>query len=154
MNGSLNNYFIGSFLVIQKYCLFLKLILSEVCQLFVLCVWCFRLLQFISTDLKVILANSYFFKVTKGNTRKRCERCSKLTIKTPELRHWRRPGVFIDFTPFSSVSIVHFERINLSWDTDVHYTFYTKETLAYPKYWKHSKFAPGFARSNLIITLS
>ena len=101
-----------------------------------------------------IPANIYLYKFNNRNTRKRCERCSKLTIKTPELRHWRRPGVFIDFTPFSSVSIVHFEHINLSWDTDVHYTFYTKETLAYPKYWKHSKFAPGFARSNVIITLS
>ena len=26
---------------------------------------------------------------------KRCEICSKLTIKTPERRQWRRPGVFI-----------------------------------------------------------
>ena len=24
-----------------------------------------------------------------------CEICSKLTIKTPERRYWRRPGVFI-----------------------------------------------------------
>ena len=35
------------------------------------------------------------FKVNNRNTRKRCELCSKLTIKTPELRHWRRFGVFI-----------------------------------------------------------
>ena len=26
---------------------------------------------------------------------KRCEICSKLTIKTPERRQWRRSGVFI-----------------------------------------------------------
>ena len=26
-------------------------------------------------------ANNYFFKVNNGNTRKRCETCSKLTIK-------------------------------------------------------------------------
>ena len=41
---------------------------------------------------------------------------SKLTIKTPERRQWRRSGVFIVrfehnyFTPFSNVSIVHFEQ--------------------------------------------
>ena len=29
------------------------------------------------------------------NTRTRCEICSKLTIKTPKQRHWRRSGVFI-----------------------------------------------------------
>ena len=31
-------------------------------------------------------ANIYLFKVNKRNTRKRCEICSKLTIKTPERR--------------------------------------------------------------------
>ena len=29
------------------------------------------------------------------NTRKRCEICSKLTVKTPLQRHWRCSGVFI-----------------------------------------------------------
>ena len=29
----------------------------------------------------------YFFKVKNRNTRKRCEICSNLTIKTPERRH-------------------------------------------------------------------
>ena len=33
-------------------------------------------------------ANIYLFKVNNRNTRKRCEICSKLTIKTPERRHW------------------------------------------------------------------
>ena len=32
-------------------------------------------------------ANSCFLKVNNRNTRKRCEICSKLTIKTPERRH-------------------------------------------------------------------
>ena len=32
-------------------------------------------------------ANIYLFKVNYGNTRKRCEICSKLAIKTPERRH-------------------------------------------------------------------
>ena len=30
----------------------------------------------------------YLLKVNKKNTRKRCEICSKLTIKTPERRQW------------------------------------------------------------------
>ena len=35
------------------------------------------------------------FKVNNRNTRTRYEICSKLTIKTPERRQWRRSGVFI-----------------------------------------------------------
>ena len=35
------------------------------------------------------------FKVNNRNTRKRCEICSQLTIKTAERRLWRRSGVFI-----------------------------------------------------------
>ena len=31
-------------------------------------------------------ANSYLFKVNNKNTRKRCEICLKLTMKTPERR--------------------------------------------------------------------
>ena len=34
-------------------------------------------------------------KVSNRNTRTRSEICSKLTLKTPERRHWRRFGVFI-----------------------------------------------------------
>ena len=37
----------------------------------------------------------YMFKVNNRHTRTRCEICSKLTIKTPERRHWRHSGVFI-----------------------------------------------------------
>ena len=40
-------------------------------------------------------AGIYLPKVNNINTRTRCEICSKLTIKTPERRHWRRSGVFI-----------------------------------------------------------
>ena len=40
-------------------------------------------------------AGNYMFKVNNRNTRTRCEICSKLTIKTPEGRHWRRSGVII-----------------------------------------------------------
>ena len=38
---------------------------------------------------------NYMFKVNNRNTRTRCEKCSKLTVKTSELRYWRRSGVFI-----------------------------------------------------------
>ena len=37
----------------------------------------------------------YVVKVNNRNTRKKCEICSKLTIKTSELRQWCRSGVFI-----------------------------------------------------------
>ena len=40
-------------------------------------------------------AGVYLLKVNNRNTRKRCEICSKLTIKTPEQRQWRRCGVFV-----------------------------------------------------------
>ena len=61
------------------------------------------------------------FKVNNRNTRTRCEICSKLTIKTPERRQWRRSGFFIvnfehiSHTPCSSVSIVNFEQVNAGW---------------------------------------
>ena len=42
-----------------------------------------------------IPAGIYPLKVNNRNTRTRCEICSKLTINTPERRHWRRSGVFI-----------------------------------------------------------
>ena len=40
-------------------------------------------------------AGNYMFKVSHRNTRTRCEICPKLTIETPERRHWRRSGVLI-----------------------------------------------------------
>ena len=42
-----------------------------------------------------IPAGNYMFKVNNRNTEARCETCSKLTMKTPEQRQWRRFGVFI-----------------------------------------------------------
>ena len=41
------------------------------------------------------LAHIYMFKLNNRNTRKKCEICSKLTIKTPEWIHWLRSGVFV-----------------------------------------------------------
>ena len=43
----------------------------------------------------LIPAGIYLLKVNNRNTRTRCEICSKLTINTPERRHWRRSGFFI-----------------------------------------------------------
>ena len=40
-------------------------------------------------------ASIYLFEVNNKSSRNICEICSKLTIKTPERRHWRRSGVFI-----------------------------------------------------------
>ena len=39
--------------------------------------------------------NIYLVKVNSRNTRKKYEKCPKLTIKTPERRHWGHSGVFI-----------------------------------------------------------
>ena len=50
--------------------------------------------------------NIYLFKVNNRNSRKSCEICSKLTIKAPEQPY---------FTPFSTVSIVDFEQVNVGW---------------------------------------
>ena len=40
-------------------------------------------------------SGNYMFKVNNRNNRIRCEICSKLAIKTPDRRQWRRSGVFI-----------------------------------------------------------
>ena len=63
--------------------------------------------------------NIYLFIVDNSSTRKRCGICSKITIKSPI----RRSTVFIVnfehisylFTPFSSVSTVDFEQVNVCW---------------------------------------
>ena len=59
------------------------------------------------------------FKVSNRNTKTRCEICSKLTIETPERRHWRPSGVFVvnfehTHTCFS-VTIAKFEYVNTGW---------------------------------------
>ena len=63
-------------------------------------------------------ANIYLFKVNNWSITKTCEICSKLTAKTPEQRHSRRVFLLLTliyFTPFSIVSIVDFEQVNVSW---------------------------------------
>ena len=49
----------------------------------------------------------YLLKVKNINIRTSCEICSKLTIKTPELRSWRRFSVFIvNFEHISNLVLV------------------------------------------------
>ena len=47
-------------------------------------------------------ANIYLLKVNNRYTRTRSEICSKLTIKIPERRQWRRAGIF--FFSFEHIS--------------------------------------------------
>ena len=51
-------------------------------------------------------ANIYLFKFSNRNVRARCGICSKLTIKTPERRQWRRSDVFINFEVVSHFFLV------------------------------------------------
>ena len=47
------------------------------------------------------------FRVNNRNTRTMCEICSKLIIKAPERRYWRRSGVFIvNFEHFSHLVLL------------------------------------------------
>ena len=52
-------------------------------------------------------AGIYLLKYNNRNTRRRCEICSNLTLKTPERRHWRHSGVFIvNFEHISHIVLV------------------------------------------------
>ena len=69
---------------------------------------------------KCLSVGIYLFKVSHGNTRAMCNICSKLTIKTPERRHLRRPDAFIvNFEHIShkmfSCFLVDFEQVNVDW---------------------------------------
>ena len=49
----------------------------------------------------------YLFKANNRSTRTTYEICSKLTIITPERRHWRRSGIFIvNFEHISHFALV------------------------------------------------
>ena len=61
-------------------------------------------------------ANIYLFKASNRNTRKRCEICSKLTLKTPERRYWLLLLTLNIFHTFFLVFFfVNFEQVNFSW---------------------------------------
>ena len=52
-------------------------------------------------------AGNYVFQVNNRNIKTRREICSKLTIKTPERRYWRRSDVFIaNFEDISHLVLV------------------------------------------------
>ena len=59
-------------------------------------------------------AGNNLFKVNSRNTRTRCEICSKLKIKTPEWRQWRRSGFFIVNFEHMSHLVVVFLLLTLS----------------------------------------
>ena len=67
------------------------------------------------TMINDISAGIYLLKVNNRNTSRRCEICSKLTIKTPERGQWRRSGVLIVSFEYislcSRISIVNFEHV-------------------------------------------
>ena len=67
-------------------------------------------------------------KVNNRNTKTRCEIRSKLTIKTPEPRQWRRSGAFIvNFEHISHhalVFIVNVEHVIGGWVVSLHRHFH------------------------------
>ena len=46
---------------------------------------------------RTLTTNKYIDKFNNKNTRKRCETSSKLTVKTPERRHWPISPLFLMF---------------------------------------------------------
>ena len=72
-----------------------------------------------------IPAGIYLLKVNNRNNRSRCEISSKLTIKTPERRHWTY------FIPCSSVSYVTFEHVIAGWDILQSWTIVAKSFMLY-----------------------
>ena len=54
-----------------------------------------KTLLHILLEFKANPAGVYLLKVNNRNTRTSCEICSKLTIKIPKRRQWRRSGIFI-----------------------------------------------------------
>ena len=57
--------------------------------------------------MRAIAVGIYLLKVNNRNTRKRWEMCSKLTIKIPERRQWRRSRIiFINFKHISDLVLV------------------------------------------------
>ena len=56
---------------------------------------------------KTFPAGMYSVSFNNKNTKTMCKACSKLTMKTPEERKWRRSGVFtVDFEQISHIFLV------------------------------------------------
>ena len=61
----------------------------------------------LTIEIPAFTAGIYLLKFNNRKTRTMCEICSKLTIKTPERRHCRHSGVFIDsFEHISHLALV------------------------------------------------
>ena len=72
--------------------------------------------QCVYRSLVKVYQSFILLKVNIRHTRTRCEICSKLTIKTPERRQWRRSGVFIvNSEHITHLAIVNFEHVSDSW---------------------------------------
>ena len=64
-------------------------------------------------------ADIYLFKVNNRKTRKRWETCSKLAMKTPERRNWRRSSILIvSFEDIPHLFVV-FLLLTMSWACSV-----------------------------------
>ena len=73
-----------------------------------------------TTKKRISPANNCLHIVTN---RKRCDICSKLTIKTAERRNVddiALMSLLLTFTPFPSISIIVFEQVNVCWKTSPH----------------------------------
>ena len=93
-NNNNNNNRQGSFVVVESRIKHLKDDFGFIQEI--------KLFQKIIFALFIVFPSGiYLFKVGNRHTRTMCEICSKLTVKTPELRHW----------PRAVVLIVHFEQI-------------------------------------------
>ena len=91
----------GSLLFTTKFLEILVLLEQDI-QLYLTHIWV------IFPSCRNYPAGIYLFKVDSRNTRTMCEVCSKLTIKTPERRHWRRSGVFIvNFEQISHIVLIY-----------------------------------------------
>ena len=66
-----------------------------------------RYSNWIAAECSEYPANIYLFQFNNRNTRKKFEICSKLTMKTPERRYWRRSALFIvNFEHISHLFVV------------------------------------------------
>ena len=83
---------------------------------------------------RLIPAKKYMLKVSNRNTRKRCEICSKTTIKRPERSHWRRSGVFI--VNFKHISFLFLMFLLLTLNSLVFVVMWYLERI---HNWKHSE---------------
>ena len=95
-NNQLNSSCLGELIFLQEVFWKQKLMLALTVDWFIMqsCNW----LDFVEKYSFSVSDNSasiYLFKVNNRSNRTRCEICSKLTINSPERRHWRRSGVFI-----------------------------------------------------------